>query len=56
MLLAYGIQQYAGWDVAFSFPALIIAPLAAIVTGVLFGLHPAMRAAAFDPAVALRES
>jgi putative ABC transport system permease protein len=56
MLLAYGIQQYAGWDVAFSFPALIIAPLAAIVTGLLFGLHPAMRAAAFDPAVALRES
>jgi putative ABC transport system permease protein len=56
VLLAYGIQQYAGWDVAFSSTALIIAPLSAMVTGLLFGLHPAMRAAALDPAVALRES
>ncbi len=56
VFLAYGIQQYAGWDVAFSSPALIIAPLAAMVTGLVFGLHPAMRAAALDPAVALRES
>jgi ABC-type lipoprotein release transport system permease subunit len=35
--------------------ALVLAPLSALVTGLLFGLHPAMRAAALDPAVALRE-
>lgn len=50
------IQYYAGWDIAFSLPALFIAPLAALVTGLLFGLHPATRAASLDPAIALRES
>lgn len=56
LLVAYGIQRYAGWEVAYSSPALLIAPLAAIFTGLVFGLHPAMRAAALDPAAALRES
>lgn len=56
LLVAYGIQKYAGWEVAFSAPALFIAPLAAVLTGLVFGLHPAMRAAGLDPAVALRES
>lgn len=53
---AYVIQSYAGWEVAFSSPALFIAPLAALLTGLLFGLHPAIRAASLDPAIALRES
>lgn len=53
---AYVIQSYAGLDVAFSSPALLIAPLAALLTGLLFGLHPATRAASLDPAIALRES
>lgn len=56
VVLAYIIQSYAGWVVAFSYPALCIAPLAAVVTGIVFGLHPASRAASLDPAIALRES
>lgn len=53
---AYLIQTYAGWDVAFSAAAFILAPAAALLTGLVFGLHPAMRAASLDPAIALRES
>ena len=56
IVAAWVIQKYAGWDVAFSSPALLIAPVAALLTGILFGLHPAVRAASLDPAVALRES
>lgn len=56
IVLAYAIQLYAGWDIAFSLFAIVTAPLSALVTGLLFGLHPAIRAADLDPAVALRES
>lgn len=56
VVLAYAIQFYAGWDIAFSVFAIVMAPMSALVTGLIFGLHPAMRAADLDPAVALRES
>jgi putative ABC transport system permease protein len=54
--LALGIQYYAGWKIVFSSISIFIAPFAAIVTGVLFGLHPALRAASLDPATALRDA
>ncbi len=56
MLLALGIEKIAGWDVVFSTFSLVAAPLSAIVTGIVFGLHPARRAAALTPALALRDS
>lgn len=54
--LALIVQSFAGWEVVFSSFSLIVAPLSAIFTGIIFGLHPAMRAAALDPARALRDS
>lgn len=56
VLLAYGVQLYAGWDIAFSTPAFVLAPLSALATGAVFGLHPAYSASTLDPAEALRES
>lgn len=56
ILVAWLVQQYAGWEVALAGPALLIGPLAAVVTGVLSGLHPAMRAAKMQPALSLREA
>ena len=55
-LLALGIEKIAGWEGIFSTFSLVAAPLSAIVTGIIFGLHPARRAAALTPAVALRDS
>ncbi len=55
IILAMVVQYYAGWEVAFSSFSLVIAPLSAVLTGVVFGLHPAMRAASLDPAIALRD-
>jgi len=56
LVLAWTIQRISGWQVAFSPLSLALAPLAAVVTGLVFGLHPARRAAGLDPARALRES
>lgn len=56
VLLALVIEHVAGWEVVFSTFSLIVAPLSAMLTGIVFGLHPARRAAALDPALALRDS
>lgn len=56
LLLALLIQHYAGWDIAFSSFSLVAAPLSALLTGIFFGLHPAIRAASLQPAAALRNS
>jgi len=56
VILALSIQKYGGWDVAFSSFSLIVAPLSAVVTGIIFGVHPAIRAASLQPALALRDS
>lgn len=56
LLLAVFVQHYAGWDVAFSAMSLVIAPVSALLAGLIFGLHPAIRAASLDPAIALRDS
>ncbi|MBF0193929.1 MAG: ABC transporter permease [Magnetococcales bacterium] len=56
LLAALGIQWLAGWEVAFSGVSLILGPVSAGVTGLLFGIYPALRAASLTPARALRES
>jgi putative ABC transport system permease protein len=56
VLLALLIQHYAGWEVVFSTFSIVVAPLSAIATGIIFGVHPAFRAASLDPAQALRDS
>jgi len=56
VLLAVLIQDYAGWSVSFSILSLSLGPLCAVLTGLIFGLHPAMHAAALNPAIALREA
>jgi len=56
MILALVIQKYGGWDVAFSSFSLVVAPFSAMITGLVFGVHPAIRAASLQPALALRDS
>lgn len=56
VLLALGIEKVADWPVVFSTFSLVVAPLSAIATGIVFGLHPARRAASLEPALALRDS
>ena len=56
VIAALIIQESAGWEIAFSGMSLILAPLSALLTGIIFGLHPAMRAATFNPAQALRDT
>lgn len=56
IVLALIVQHFAGWEVVFSSFSLFVAPLSAIMTGIIFGLHPALRAAALDPALALRDA
>ncbi len=56
VLVALLIQQFAGLPVVFSPFSLLVAPSFAVITGVMFGLHPARRAASLEPALALRDS
>lgn len=50
------IEKIAGLAVVLSPFSLFVAPTFAIVTGIVFGLHPARRAASLEPALALRDS
>ena len=56
VLLAVLVETFAGWSVAFSALSLLLGPVSALLTGILFGLHPALCAAAQNPALALREA
>lgn len=56
VLVALLIQWFGGLPVVFSPFSLLVAPSFAVMTGVMFGLHPARRAASLEPALALRDS
>jgi len=52
--MATVISQYAGWRTIVSGQAILLSLGVAVVTGVIFGLYPAMRAASIQPMEALR--
>ncbi len=51
---AYAVSIYADWPTALSFRAVLAAMLLAVVTGLGFGIYPALRAAQQNPVEALR--
>jgi len=48
------ISDYAGWRTVVSGQAVLLSLVVAVVTGVIFGLYPALRAAGIQPMEALR--
>jgi putative ABC transport system permease protein len=52
--VTYGYANRQGWTVAIPTGALVVAVLAALALGATAGLYPATRAAAMDPAAAVR--
>jgi putative ABC transport system permease protein len=53
LLLAFVIQQFAGWPAAWSPFAVVLSVTICLATGVGFGWYPARKAAALDPIKAL---
>lgn len=56
VVIAQGVQLYAGWDIGYSLSGLLIGPTFAVFSGIVFGIYPALRAASTSPAIALREN
>ncbi len=54
VLAAYAIAALAGWSVAWSPIAMLLAIVACVGVGVAFGVFPAQKAAELDPIAALR--
>lgn len=54
LLVALGVQWYANWPVAFSLFSLLIGPLFAVLSGLVFGLYPAKIASKLTPSIAIR--
>jgi len=52
--LARLISHYAGWRTIVSGQAVLLSLVVAVVTGIVFGLYPAVRAASIQPMEALR--
>jgi len=53
LLLAFVIQQFAGWPAGWSMTAIVLSVSICLLTGVGFGWYPARQAAALDPIRAL---
>jgi putative ABC transport system permease protein len=53
LLLAFAIQQFAGWPAAWSPFAVILSVTICLATGIGFGWYPARKAAELDPIKAL---
>jgi len=53
LLLAFVIQQFAGWPAGWSMMAIVLSVSICLITGIGFGWYPARQAAALDPIRAL---
>jgi putative ABC transport system permease protein len=53
LMLAFIIQQFAGWPAAWSLFAIILSVSICLITGIVFGWYPARQAADLDPIKAL---
>ncbi|MEJ2534349.1 MAG: ABC transporter permease [Gammaproteobacteria bacterium] len=53
LVLAFAIQQFAGWPAAWSLFAILLSVTICLVTGIVFGWYPARQAADLDPIKAL---
>ena len=51
---AYAVSSYADWPTALSLRAVLAAMTLAVVTGIGFGIYPALKAAQQNPVEALR--
>ncbi len=51
--LAFTIQQFADWPVAWSLTAIVLSVSICLITGIVFGWYPARQAASLDPIKAL---
>lgn len=53
LLLAFVIQQFAGWPAGWSMQAIVLSVSICLLTGIVFGWYPARQAASLDPIRAL---
>lgn len=53
LALAFTIQQFADWPVAWSLSAIVLSVSICLITGIVFGWYPARQAASLDPIKAL---
>ncbi|MCF6262686.1 MAG: ABC transporter permease [Xanthomonadales bacterium] len=54
LLLAFAVQLFAAWPVAFSLFGIVVSVVICLLTGIVFGLYPAVQAAELDPIKALQ--
>ena len=53
LVLAFAIQQFAGWPAAWSPFAILLSVTICLATGIVFGWYPARQASELDPIKAL---